>query len=152
MYYLTPIIVFLGFIIGFLVKKYIPEEKKLIKKYSFYLEKILLFLIIIAIIYFTFNNSIWFYLFFITGIILGIFFREKYLYFGLALLTFDMFVSVLLFLFGIVNGNKSYVKTAIFFFIPFLLLLFNIEFTSLVILSSGALFSSFFTNNKLLNL
>jgi len=143
MYYLVPIVVFIGFILGFLIKKYIPEEKKL-QKYFPGIEKILLVLLILAIILITFENTIWFYLFLITGLILGFFLREKYFYLGLSLLTFNIYLSILTFLFGLINGSKKIVFNLIFFAIPFLLLLLNIDHTSLVVLSAGALIPSLF--------
>jgi hypothetical protein len=138
-----PIIVFVGFILGFLIKKYIPEEKY-IQKYFPFVEKILLILLTLTIIIITFENTVWFYLFMITGLILGIFFREKYLYFGLSLLTFDFYIAILTFLFGLFYGNKRFLFSLIFFFTPFLLLFFNISHVSLVVLSAGALMPSLF--------
>ena len=148
MLYLVPIIVFIAFIVGYLIKKYNSEEKELQNKYYIYFEKFTLFLLIITIIITSYSSSYWFYIFLITGIVLGYFFKESSLYVGLSLLTFNMYISIFACLYNIVIGNKYLIKNLILFFIPFLLLLFSQDWNSLVVLSAGAMLPKLFYNLK----
>ena len=148
MLYLVPIIVFIAFIVGYLIKKYNSEEKELQNKYYIYFEKFTLFLLIITIIITSYSSSYWFYIFLITGIVLGYFFKESSLYVGLSLLTLNMYISIFACLYNIVIGNKYLIKNLILFFIPFLLLLFSQDWNSLVVLSAGAMLPKLFYNLK----
>lgn len=144
MYYLTPLIVFIAFVLGFLIKKYNSEEKELQKKYSVYFEKITLCLLIITIIITSYSTSYWFFIFLFTGIILGLFYKESSLYLGLSLLTFNLYISIFAFFYNLSIGNKNIIKNFILFFAPFSLLLISQDWSSLVVLSAGALLPKLF--------
>ena len=129
MRFLIPIIVFLGFIAGYLLKKYIPEEQKDAKPYLYWAEKILLLILISFLLYTSFSFSFVLVLLLILGILVGLRVKELYLYLGFALLSLELVSVVLAFIFGMVKGQKKHMlRTAVFFFLPFLLLLTTIPF------------------------
>ena len=95
--------------------------------------KIILLLIIIILFYNAFTLSLLSAIIIVLGIILGFFFREVYLYLGLSILSLEFLSVILVFLFGLVRGEKNILKNALLFFIPFLFLLvaFPLEYTEL---------------------
>src|SRR3989344_5103414 len=116
MLFLIPIIAFMGFISGYLLKKYIPEEQKEAKPYLFLAEKILLSLLLFFLLYTSFSLSLFSLIFFCAGIVLGFFLQEIYLSLGIALLGLDFLPSVFVFILGLVKGEKHILKNALFFF------------------------------------
>ncbi|MDP3918440.1 MAG: hypothetical protein Q8Q35_00860 [Nanoarchaeota archaeon] len=144
MLWIVPIIVFLGFVVGYFIKRYVPEEDKHRKKYFVYLEKGLL-LSILGILYFYYRQSIPEHLLIdlgvlLLGVVVGYLFKESYLYLGMIMTTIEIYTSMLIFMYGLVKGNKRIIEKAVYFFIPFLLLLIpSIESYILVFGSGGVL-------------
>jgi hypothetical protein len=142
MLYLVPIIVFLGLLIGSLLKRWINEEVEELKKYFRLVEVLLLGVLGIYLLYLAFDNNIWFYLIFLLGLSLSFVNKEAYIYLGFGLLSLDFYVASLSFIYGLVNGNKNWYKKLIFF-VPFVLLIFVQEVDLFLMFSSGALIGLF---------
>ena len=142
MLYLVPIIVFLGLLIGLILKNWIEEEVEDLKKYFRLIEVLLLSVLGIYLLYLAFDNNIWFYLIFLLGFGLSFVNKETYLYLGFGLLSLDFYVASLSFIYGLVNGNKNWHKKLIFF-VPFILLIFVQEVVLFLMFSSGALMGLF---------
>ena len=130
MQYFVPLVAFLGLFLGMFLKKWIPEEVVASERYRFYLEKFLLLSLFGYLLYISSFGSLLSFVFFALGFVLGLFVREVYLFFGFALLSLDFVVAVLVFLYGLSYGKKKFLPSALFFFSPFLLLLFfsSVEF------------------------
>ncbi|HIH58502.1 MAG TPA: hypothetical protein HA360_04315 [Nanoarchaeota archaeon] len=139
MLFLIPIIAFMGFISGYLLKKYIPEEQKEAKPYLFWAEKILLSLLLFFLLYTSFSLSLFSLIFFCAGIVLGFFLQEIYLSLGIALLGLDFLPSVFVFILGLVKGEKHILKNALFFFLPFLLLLLPLPSKYTTLFAAGGI-------------
>lgn len=146
MLFLIPILVFSGFIAGYLLKKYIPEEQKAAKPYLFWSERILLLLIIVFLLFHAQIFSPLGILTILLGMLIGFFLREVYLYLGLAFLSLDFLPAVLIFLFGLVKGNKHIIRNAFFFFFPFLLLVTKLPLEYTSFFAAGALISILLQN------
>jgi len=155
MKFLIPIISFLGSIIGIALKKLAKEEIKFGKfgpKYFVWMKRILLLIIILTTLSFTEN---YFLLIptIIAGFIIAIFLSE-YLFLGTAL-TFAfsksneilILIASLIFLYGLPYGSmlkrirKEHIYIAVLFFIPFLLLLTNINQDFLIGFIAGGCFN-----------
>jgi len=153
--FLIPLISFTGIIGGILLKNIAQEEVKFGKfggRYFLWIKRIILFLLILIISFFTTD-----YLFLsfgiIVGLILGIFITE-YLFLGLTLLIgFNLHKNILLitssltFLYGLPYGSimrriklKQIIAATIFFFLPFLFLLTSINLNLIIGISTGGLF------------
>jgi|SRR3989338_10408232 len=130
------LIAFLGLIAGFFLNKVVKEELEPGKKYFAYLSIALLVCIIISSI-----APIWdIFIGILIGIILSYLITKVYFYFGISALASILsnksiiLLSGLIFVFGLSYAaldykgvNKKFLlKSLIFFFIPFLLLLVNI--------------------------
>ncbi len=153
--FLVPIIAFSGIFIGLLLKKIAKEEIKFGKfggKYFIWMKRIILLLLIIMLLYFSDN-----YLFIIAGIIIGLIlgvFLSEYLFLGMIsvigfLQSKDilLIISSLIFLYGMPYGSilrkiklRQLISVTLSFFIPFLLLIVNLDLNLLIGISSGGLF------------
>lgn len=142
---LIPIIAFSGFLIGLLLRKIAEDELKPGKKYFKILEKTILLIIIISLLYLTKD---YFHLFIgvITGFILA-FILGRYLFLGLAatISLSNLLIITLIFIYGIsfTALKKHKILKNLIFFIPLLILLipnYQIFTDYLIGISSGALF------------
>ena len=142
---LVPIVVFFGYILGILLKKYIPEEQKATEPYLFWIRTILLAILIITLLYTSFSFSFVSLFFFLAGIGVAFFFKETYFYLGLSLLTLEFLPAVVCFLYGLCTGErKNSFKNALLFFCPFLLFLLPLDLIQLKIFAAGSLLILFF--------
>ena len=137
--YLIPFIVFIGFIAGYLIKKYIPEEQKDAQPYLFWAKKGILSLLLLVLL--LTSTWSWHSAFFILGgMLLGFLLKEVYLYFSFSLFSLEFLPAVLCFLYGLVAGEKkNMLKNALFFFVPFSLLLLSFDLSFLRFFAAGAL-------------
>ena len=131
---IIPVISFLGLVVGKIISYYTKDEYEKGLKYFKFLEKIIIALLVVVLLFS--KASLGLFLYILVGIIIGVFAREIYLFLGLAVLSSLMLgndlillVSVLVFFFGINNAtiNRTSVKgiilNGIIFFVPFLFLL-----------------------------
>lgn len=115
---------FLGLIFGFFLYKFTKEEFNTGRKYFILLNRIILFVIIIFLIYYSNLNLLLTVLLFIFGVVVSYFFGNIYLYLGLVVSSYsrDLF-SILVFLFGFpygtLNSRKGikFVRNCLIFFI-----------------------------------
>jgi len=165
LYYLA----FLGLILGALLAFFVKEELTPGKKYFEWLKKVVLVIIIIMLIWFSFQLTISYLIAFAAGILIAWVFKKYYLYFGLALfgsflLGNDMVYYALIALIFIVgfpigtliaskflNEKKKLVKTLLLdlflFSVPLLFLIYNKVgdlSNVLMIFGAGALLYSLF--------
>lgn len=153
--YLIPIISFAGIFLGVLLKKVAREEVKFGKfgpKYFVWMKRIILFLIIVTLLALV-ESYIYLFLGIVIGLIIGVFLSE-YLFLGVALVIGFMLnnnvlliISSLSFLYGLPYGSilrkiklNHILFVTILFFVPFLLLLTNIDLSLLIGISAGGLF------------
>jgi hypothetical protein len=146
------LIAFLGLIFGIFLGKYTKEELKEGKKYFILLEKAILFVLILFLLYGV-SFSFLVVIFSLLGVLLARKLDKVYFYLGLTfVLVSDLSVSALIFIFGLPYGSLLYHSKKIkewnwdllYFAIPLVLLLVN-DFVSLNIeyflaFTSGALF------------
>ena len=152
---LIPIISLLGIVIGVTLKKLAKEEIKFGKfgaRYFIWMKRIILLLIILVLIYFNQNIPI-LILTIIIGFIIAIFISE-YFFLGLALVFGFLnskesliLLSSLVFLFGLPYGSilrrfkKEHLYVIPLFFLPFLILVTNINQDILIGLGAGGCFN-----------
>lgn len=115
------IIAFLGLVIGIILANRTKEELKAGKKYFVLLERIVLFVLIIFLLYrvsFSFLVILGFFLGFVFFYKLG----KIYFYLGLVVLlssliseSFLVLITALIFIFGLAYGTLSYSKKKIIF-------------------------------------
>ena len=124
--YLIPVIAFSGLFIGKLIAYLSKDELKSGEPYFYIAKKLVLFLIFIVLalnLDFNWISS----LILILGLVLGFYLKLPYTYLSLALLTDlnSIILSTLIFIYGLIyaTSEKSYIKEALTFFIPFSLLL-----------------------------
>ena len=134
---LLIIISFIGLFFGVFLAINSPEEMKPGRKYFYFLEEILL-LIIIGLVASTIKFSLVSGLILLGGIVLGSLLKKEYLYFGL--IIFSLFASslwiyliALIFLYGLPYGTlikihyKHYawllIENVAFFFLPAIILI-----------------------------
>ena len=136
------LIAFLGIFFGLLLKKATIEEIKQGRKYIVLFKDLILLSIIIIVIGLNFD-----YLLFL-GIFIGFFLRylvkNIYFYFGLILsLSYSLLLICLIFIFGINYGALYKLRYEFLFFVPFLLLFFNLSYSSLLIgIGIGGIFNA----------
>lgn len=143
------IIIFFALFIGVLLHKVTGDEVKIARKWFHIIEVILLGIIIVYSA--TFVTVFWQnVLLLIFGIFLGVFFVETYLYFGI-LLAFiqDYFMAFMLFFTALIDGTflsfyknfkwQIFVRKGLFFFLPFLLILYPKILELIVPIAIGAL-------------
>lgn len=131
------IIAFVGLVIGLLIAHFTKDELKSGKKYFDILERVLLIVLIILLLYQTWNSFVFLIIGFVAGFMMFIGVSRIYLYLGLALFlaflantTFVQYFVGLIFVLGLVYGAQEYKKlkfefivlNAILFAAPFLLL------------------------------
>ena len=155
MEFLAPIIAFMGVSIGILLKKIAEEEIKFGKfggRYFIWMKRITLVLLIIFMLYYSAN-----YLYLFIGVIIGIIisiFLNEYLFLGLSMAAsfpdknMLLVSSSLIFLYGLPYGSlfrkmrlNHILLIALLFFIPLLLLFFDINQSLIIGLSCGGLFN-----------
>ncbi len=123
---LLALLAFLGFPLGFLLKRITKDEIKQGKKYFVFMIRALLIIIALILMY---NFKPHWIL--VIGIITAYFLSFNYLYFGLTYIILDNFILyVMLFIFGLPystlkDNKKTILKELIFFIIPLLLLVSN---------------------------
>ena len=133
------IIAFLGLIFGIFLGKYTKEELKDGKKYFILLEKVILFVLILFLLY-NVSFSFLVVVFSLLGVLLAHKLNKVYFYLGLTyVLVSDLSISALIFIFGLPYGWNL-----LYFAIPLILLLVN-DFVGLyseyfLAFTSGALF------------
>ena len=146
------IIAFLGLIFGIFLGKYTKEELKDGKKYFILLEKAILFVLILFLLY-KVSFSFLVVIFSLLGVLLSRKLNKIYFYLGLTfVLVSDLSISALIFIFGLPYGSLLYHSKKIkewswnlpYFAIPLVLLLIG-DFVSLyseyfLAFTSGALF------------
>ncbi len=131
---LVILISFLGLVAGRIISYYTKDEYKDGLKYFKLLEKILIGIIILVLLFS--KLSLVLFLYVLIGIIVGVFIRRVYLFLSLGLLSVLMLsndlillISILIFFFGIVYasvrriGVKKIILNGVIFFVPFLFLL-----------------------------
>lgn len=131
---ITALIVFLGLIVGKIISYYTKDEYDAGLKYFKLLEKVLIGLVVVVLLFS--KLSLVLFLYILIGIIIGVFVREIYLFLSIALLSVLFFssdiillVASLIFFFGIVYATvrrieiKNIILNGVVFFIPFVLLL-----------------------------
>lgn len=134
MMWLVIIITFLGLIVGKIISYYTKDEYDSGLKYFKLLEKVLIGLLVVVLLFS--KLSLILFLYILIGIIIGVFIREIYLFLSIALLSvlflsneIILLVASLIFFFGIVYASvrkieiKNIILNGIVFFIPFVLLL-----------------------------
>ncbi|MCX6711609.1 MAG: hypothetical protein NT139_01040, partial [Candidatus Woesearchaeota archaeon] len=125
------------------------EEVKQYKNYLVWAKKILLLILVVICLYFLKFNLLSLILF-IFGFIFGFIFRSRYFYLGFLLaLSFliskevMLLIASIILIYGIFYGSlsKKWITiNFILFLIPFLLLLFNINYEPFLAFVAGALF------------
>jgi len=146
------IIAFLGLICGIFLGKYTKEELKEGKKYFIWLEKAVLFVLILFLLH-NVSFSFLVIIFSFLGILLSRKLNKIYFYLGLTfVLVSDLGVSALIFIFGLPYGSLLYYNKKIkewnwnllYFAIPLILLLVfdfvNLYSEYFLAFNSGALF------------
>ena len=129
---LIGILAFLGILGGRLLAKIAEEEIKPGMKYFLALQRVILLALLLALmapVMYTWTQVIPF----LAGAVLSSLFKQRYFYHGLSLVaasalspTIFFIVASLIFFYGLPYGtlNKEVKQLAIFFAIPFVLLLF----------------------------
>lgn len=142
MNYLIPIIAFLGLIVGNIIAKYTKEEIEQGKVY-FYASKRLILFILAVILSLTFLWNMNALIFFIMGLIASRILRLPYSWLGIALVASinPLLIATLIFVYGLIDGtsNKTIIKNALAFFIPFSLILTNTPADLLTKFAAGAI-------------
>jgi len=144
MFYLAPIVVFFGLVINHYLKKQFSSEVKQLQSFFKFSEKFFLLLIILFSFYVSFNLSVWFFVYLITGIILGLFLRETMLYLGIYQSIFNFYLSSLSFIYLLFSKEKLSLKNILIFFIPLIIIILPLEPWIFITLSSGALLPQLF--------
>ena len=123
---------FLGQFIGWFIANRTEEELKDGRRYFLILTTSLLALLISFSIYYSFNVYL-----LIIGLIIGYLINKEYLFFGILSMKNDILLNSLIFVYGLPYGSLNYksirilLTNILLFFIPFLLLFFNINFYNL---------------------
>ena len=123
---------FLGQFIGWFIANRTEEELKDGRRYFLILTTSLLALLISFSIYYSFNVYL-----LIIGLIIGYLINKEYLFFGILSMKNDILLNSLIFVYGLPYGSLNYksirilLMNILLFFIPFLLLFFNINFYNL---------------------
>lgn len=164
------IIAFGGLVLGLLLAYFTKEELKSGKKYFVILERAILLILVILLLYKSWNSFIFLIIAFVAGFMVFIGISRVYLYLGLALFlafmhtqTYAYYFVGLICLIGLVYGALEYnkvkngklswfiISNAVLFAIPFLLvyaqpLVVSYEFI-LFPFAAGALFGKFLLRN-----
>lgn len=143
-------IAFLGIVVGYILSKFTKEEIKLGRKYFIWLEKTILFILAVALIY-----NIWGdYWVLIGGVVFGFivaFLINLYFFLGLALFSsfsisndFVLLIAALVFMFGLPFGSLmkklNILEEILLFALPFILVFFsNVNTNLFSAISAGGL-------------
>jgi len=144
MFYLIPIVVFLGLVINHLLKKQFSFELKQLSSFFWFSEKFFLSLIIFFSIYISFQFSFWFFAFLLTGLVLGLFLRKTLFYLGFQQTIFNFYLSSLSFIYLLFTKEKLNLKNIFLFLIPLLSIFLPVDPWIFLTLSSGALIPQLF--------
>ncbi|MFH1376831.1 MAG: hypothetical protein ABIH25_04300 [Candidatus Woesearchaeota archaeon] len=155
-------IAFGGLIIGLILAYFTKDELKSGKKYFHLLERVLLLVLVILLLYETWDSFIFLIISFVAGFMVFMGISRVYLYLGFALFlsfaysqTFAYIFVGVIFLLGLTYGALEYgkkmtmfvVSNLIFFGVPFILLLFEPFIVSYDFIFfpfvAGALFAKF---------
>jgi len=134
--FIEIIIAFLGIIIGLILARFTKEELRPGKKYFIWFKKIILLILVVTLIHFSLTKIFFIrdFVFTLIGLIIGLFvgyfFKKEYFYFGfvlylLAYTSSFLFISILIFLFGLPYGTLLFTKkykynTLLYDFIAFI--------------------------------
>mgnify|MGYP001342874573 CR=1 FL=1 len=138
MEWLVAVVAFSGFVLGYLLKRWIPEEKNFRKKYQKYVEGVLLTLLAVVVLYLAYPYNFLSIALIVIGLVIAWFVKEPYIFLALTLLSFNFYAASLVFMFGLVNGSKDVLRNALLFFFPFLLLFIPYSMPQLILLGAGA--------------
>lgn len=157
---LIVLIAFLGLVFGILFSRLAKEEIKPGEKYFKILEKIILFILVIALLYYAWNNLLLTIIGFIIGIFVSSIFKIKYFYLGFAMMLgflvskeFSLIIASLILLYGLPYGSREFFNKKfmdkvflyfLFFIIPFVFLFFGFVNNNLYLFLAfvaGALFN-----------
>lgn len=142
MHYLIPIIAFLGLPVGKLIGHYTKDELEQARVYFYAAKKLILFILAI-LLSLTFLWNVNALIFFILGVLAAKLFKLTYSWLGLAqaVALTPIVPASLIFTYGLIKGSqeKSFIKEAISFFLPFSLLLTQIPLDLLTKFAVGAL-------------
>lgn len=142
MHYIIPLIAFLGLPIGKIIGYYTKDELEQARVYFYAAKKLILF-ILAVILSLTFLWNINALIFFIVGILAAKLIKLTYLWLGLAqaVSLTPIIPASLIFTYSLIKGSqeKSFIKEAISFFLPFSLLLTQIPIDLLTKFAAGAL-------------
>tara|TARA_Y100000310_G_scaffold344775_1_gene459428 strand:+ start:12057 stop:12563 length:507 start_codon:yes stop_codon:yes gene_type:complete len=141
--FLVGLVSFTGLIFGTFIAQLVKEELKPGHKYFIAFKDLLLLIIIGILLYYSRNNFLFLIIGLVLGLLLGRSLKNLYFYLGLGMASsFFLFKEILMgsliFLTGLPHGTlisnlkkkelKNYViKSLIFFLIPFISLIFNIN-------------------------
>jgi len=123
---------FLGQFIGWFIASRTEEELEDGRRYFLILTTSLLVLLVSFSIYYSFDVYL-----LILGLIIGFLINKEYLFFGILSMRNDVLLNSLVFIYGLPYGSLNYkfikilFMNILLFFIPFLLLFFNLNFYSL---------------------
>ena len=145
---------FLGLVFGVLLGFLTKEEYKPGKKYFEIIRRVVLFLMVVSLLYY--SRSFFSAVFFGLGFIVALYFRKSYFYLGLGLVALANFwMMSLIFVFGLVYGTlsskkywKDYRKVVFPLFLQLVwvlipLVFLGFEFEYLSGFAAGALFFIF---------
>ena len=145
---------FLGLVFGVLLGFLTKEEYLSGKKYFNILRRVVLFLMVVSLLYY--SRDLISAIFFGLGFLVALYFRKSYFYLGLGLVALSSFwMMFLIFVFGLVYGTLSFKKywkdykkvifplclQLVWFLIPLVFLF--LEFEYLGGFAAGALFFMF---------
>lgn len=150
---LIPIIVFLGYLVGYVIKYFTQDELKAGKKWFVLMQKTLLVLLAIGCLYYV--KLSWML---VIGVLIG-FFSVKYLkiyfYFGILSVLSLMYknylivINSLMFLFGLPYGTMKKDVFVFLFFLGFLLFAFSIDLNLLFGICCGAFIRQYYLTDKI---
>lgn len=131
---LVSLIAFTGLIFGIILRKIAAEEIEPGKKYFIIAQKLLLFIMVFAFLYYI-KINILSVLLFVIGYLLSYLMKYRYLYLGIASLLsllikseFPIIINSIIFLYGLPYGSlmkedKKIIQNAVLYVIPLTLLL-----------------------------
>jgi hypothetical protein len=150
---LVSLLAYFGVVVGLFIATMTKLEVRQGHKLLEMLKQVLIFIIIGVFLYYSRNDLLFLGLGIILGLLLGYSFKYLYFYLGIAMsLSFlifqDLLIGIVIFLVGLPSGSlisnlkkkelhKYLIKSLIFFFIPFLILLIPANLSVLIGLMIG---------------
>jgi hypothetical protein len=125
------LVVLLGFVLGSLIRRGVPEEEKDSLKYRRYIEIFLLFGLIFFLIGTFFTLSWQSFVFFAVGLALTLLVKRTLFYIGFALLSFNLVAASFCFVYGLSTGIKDK-YSVVFFLLPFVLFFVPFNFAPMI--------------------